>query len=299
MNVLDIISLKKKYKNFQLDINLNIKEGEFVALIGPNGTGKSTTIGIILNMVQKDSGDIRIFGKDHIKYEAEIKERMGIILEEQYFYRDIKINSIIKFYSKFYPKWDWKKVKELREKFELKDNKKFKELSKGMKVKLSFIIALSTGASFYLFDEPTSGLDPAVRHLLLTEVQELKKNKNISLLFTSHIMSDIEYFSDRVVFINKGGIILDESMETLKNNWKKLVFKSSENIDFGEIKKSLFKVKKTGDVYSVIIKKNSLSVEEKMKNQIGETVKAENLSLNELFIEIVNIEDKAFSLELS
>jgi len=298
MNVLEIISLKKKYKNFQLDISLNIKEGEFVALIGPNGTGKSTAIGTILNMVEKDSGDIRIFGKDHIKYEAEIKERMGIILEEQYFYRDIKINSIIKFYSKFYPKWDWGKVKELREKFELKDNKRFKELSKGMKVKLSFIIALATGAYFYLFDEPTSGLDPAVRHLLLTEVQELKKNKNISLLFTSHIMSDIEYFSDRVVFINKGSIILDESMETLKNNWKKLVFKSSENIDFSKIKKNLFKVKKTSDIYSIIIKNNSFFIEERIKNQIGGTVKFEKLNLNELFVEIVNDKNENQSKEL-
>ncbi len=298
MNVLEITALKKKYENFQLDISFNIKEGEFVALIGPNGTGKSTTIGTILNMVEKDSGDIRIFEKDHIKYEAEIKEKMGIILEEQYFYRDIKINSIIKFYSKFYPKWNWEKISELREKFDLKDNKKFRELSKGMKVKLSFIIALATGASFYLFDEPTSGLDPAVRDLLLTEIQALKKDRKISFLFTSHIMADIEYFSDRVVFINKGSIIFDESMEALKNNWKKLLFKSSKNIDFSSIKESLFKIKKTDDIYNIIIKKDSVPIEEKIKLQTGEAVKSENLSLNELFIEIVNDKNKNQSKEL-
>lgn len=288
MDVLKIVSLKKKYKNFHLDIDFKISEGEFVALIGPNGTGKSTTIGTILNMVEKDSGEIRIFGQDHIKHEAEIKEKMGIILEQQYFYRDIRMNSIIKFYSKFYSKWNWGKVEELKEKFDLKDNKKFKEFSKGMKVKLAFIIALSTGASFYVFDEPTSGLDPAVRHILLEEVQKLKLYKNITFLFTSHIMSDIEYIADRIVFLNKGKIVFDESKELLIKNWRRFRFKTDQSIDFKKLKNSIYKLERVENKYYIITQREPLSVQEYIKSETNLEVKAEELSLNDLFVEIVN-----------
>jgi ABC-2 type transport system ATP-binding protein len=288
MDVLEIISLKKKYTNFQLDIDLIIKEGEFVGLIGPNGTGKSTTIGTILNMVEKDSGEIRIFGKDHIKNEAEVKEKMGIVLEEQYFYQNIKINSIIKFYSKFYPKWNWEKVSELRDKFNLKDNKKFKELSKGMKVKLSFIIALSTGASFYVFDEPTSGLDPAVRQQLLVEVKKMKTDGNITFLFTSHIMSDIEYIADRIVFLNNGKIVIDETKEFLENNWKRIQFESKVKIDSNKFKDYVFKLSKNNDTYSIITKKDPLFVAKQLQNQTGLELEIESINLNDLFVEVVN-----------
>ncbi len=288
MDVLEIVSLKKKYKNFQLDIDFKILEGEFVALIGPNGTGKSTTIGTLLNMVEKDSGEIRVFGLDHVKHEAEIKEKMGIILEQQYFYRDIKMNSIIKFYSKFYPKWNWGKVEELKEKFDLKDNKKFKEFSKGMKVKLAFIIALSTGASFYVFDEPTSGLDPAVRHILLEEVQKLKSHKKITFLFTSHIMSDIEYIADRIVFLNKGKIVFDESKELLIKNWRRFRFKTDKNIDFKKLKNSIYKLEKAENKYYIITHREPLLVQEYIKSETNLEVKSEELSLNDLFVEIVN-----------
>ena len=288
MYVLEMIGLKKRYENFGLDIDLNINKGEFVAIIGPNGAGKSTTINALLNIIEKDSGEIKIFGKDHIKYEAEIKEDMGVILEEQYFYENIMINSILNFYSKFYPNWNKKRLEELREKFGLKDNKKFKDLSKGMKVKLAFIIALSTGASFYVFDEPTSGLDPAVRHTLLSEVLKLKQDKNNTLLFTSHIMSDIEYFTDRIIFINKGKIVIDESLKTLKHNWKKIEFQSNKKINFSQIKNNLFKVRKEGYSYIFIVNKEFEFVRKEIELQIENSVEVKDMNLNELFIEVVN-----------
>ncbi len=298
MDVLDIVSLKKKYYNFELDISFKIRKGEFVALIGPNGTGKSTTMGTILNMVKKDSGQVKIFGLDHIEFETEIKEKMGIILENQYFYRNIKIKSILKFYSGFYPKWDWDKVEVLREKFDLKDNKKFKELSKGMKVKLAFIIALSTGASFLLFDEPTSGLDPAVRHILLSEVQKLKEDKDVSLLFTSHIMSDIEYFADRIIFLDMGKIVFDESKNYIENNWKRIKFKSTKKIVLSHLETNIFKLNIENDIYKIITKNNPIDVLENLKSLTGLDIEMEDISLNELFVEIASNEEIKSSKEL-
>jgi ABC-2 type transport system ATP-binding protein len=290
MYILEINSLKKSYENFQLEIDLKMKTNEFVALIGPNGTGKTTTLKAVLNMVKKDSGGINIFGMDHIRHEVEIKEKMGIILEQQYFYKNIKVNSIIKFYSKFYPHWNWNKVMELKEKFHLIENKKFKELSKGMKVKLAFIIALSTGASFFVFDEPTSGLDPATRHDLLLEINELKKNKNVSILFTSHIMSDVEYFAERIIFINNGKIIVDETKDILKNEWKKISLKSEKNLNLSQIEEKLYHKKKEGNMYTLITKKDPVQIKNILQTQVNSTIKIEDIDLNEMFIEIVNKE---------
>ncbi len=215
MKILELKNVKKNYPGFELDIDFCLKKNETIGFVGQNGAGKTTTISIILNTVKKDMGEVLIFGDDHIKKEGKAKEMMGVVLEDHNFYKDFKIDYILKFASEIYPNWDQSYSEYLRKKLNLIENKKYKELSKGMRVKLSLIIALSHKAEFLLFDEPTSGLDPKVRNDILEEIELIKKKNNPGILFSSHNMLDIEKLADRIIMIDKGEIIFNKKKEDL------------------------------------------------------------------------------------
>jgi len=283
MNILEINSVKKQYSNFKLSIDFKIASGEFVALVGPNGAGKSTTIGIILNMIKKESGEILIFNKDHIKYEAKIKEKMGIVLEHQHNYQNIKINSIIKFCASLYPNWDWDYEKKLQNKLGLNENKKFKELSKGMKVKLALIIALSSQGELFVFDEPTTGLDPKIRHLILDEIKELKNEKRSTVLFSSNNMDDVVYLSDRIILLNNGLVVFDEKKEYLLNKWKMLEIKDKKDLDFSDVK-DIFSIKKRDDALCIITNQYSDLLKQEIEKKAFQKANVNNLSLEDIFL---------------
>jgi len=283
MNILEINSVKKQYSNFNLSVDFKIVRGEFVALVGPNGAGKSTTIGIILNMIKKESGEILIFNKDHIKYEAQIKEKMGVVLEHQYNYQNIKINSIIKFCASLYPNWDWNYEKKLQNKLGLNDNKKFKELSKGMKVKLALIIALSSQGELFIFDEPTTGLDPKIRHLILGEIKELKNEKKPTVLFSSNNMDDVAYLSDRIILLNNGLVVFDEKKEYLLKKWKVLEIKDKKGLDFSDVK-DIFSIKKTDNTLCIITNQYSDLLKQAIEQKAFQKVKVNDLSLEDIFL---------------
>ena len=134
-----------------------------MGFIGPNGAGKSTTIKLIMNLLKKDSGEIKVFGMDHIKYEKEIKDRIGFVYDESYFYEDLSIKQMKDIIAPFYTKWDDHKFNYYMKEFNLDPSQKIKKLSKGMKMKFSLAIGLSHNADLIIMDEPTSGLDPVFR----------------------------------------------------------------------------------------------------------------------------------------
>ncbi len=284
MNILNLKNVKKSYEKFNLDIDLAVNKNETVGFVGQNGAGKTTTMNIILNIIKRDAGTVSIFGLDNVKNEAEVKERMGIVLEDHVLYKDIKIDYILKFCSSFYPKWSWERAKSLREKFDLTQNKKFQELSKGMKVKLFLIIALSIGAEFWLFDEPTSGLDPKVRHDILDEIKKIKESDKPSILFSSHNMLDIEELSDRIVMIDKGKIVFDETKANLLNEWKLLTLQSDKEIEFDNYFDVFNVLKKDNFQYEVLVKKLDEESLKKMQDNLSLNIDVIQLSLEQIFL---------------
>ena len=163
-NVLEIRELSKDYGDFVLDkVSFSLPRGVIMGLIGENGAGKSTTINCILNETQKTGGKILIFGKDHISDEIEIKDKLGVVFDENHFPDIFTAEEIGKFMSGIYSGWDWPLYRQHLEKFELPKDKKIKDFSKGMKVKLAFAVALSHKAELLILDEATSGLDPIIR----------------------------------------------------------------------------------------------------------------------------------------
>ncbi|MGG4047754.1 ABC transporter ATP-binding protein [Paenibacillus favisporus] len=208
MLALDIRNLSKSYPNFQLkDVSFQLEKGYIMGFIGANGAGKTTTIKSILNLIHTDSGEVRIFGKNIAEHEIELKQDIGYAFGGIDFYTRSKIRALTEVVKKFYTNWDDEIYSYYLRRFKLDENKKIVELSTGMRVKYSLALALSHGAKLLILDEPTSGLDPIARDDLLDLFQSLVAEGEISILFSTHITSDLEKCADYITYIHNGRII--------------------------------------------------------------------------------------------
>lgn len=218
--MLEVKNLTKKFKNFELDnVSFKLEPGYIMGFIGPNGAGKSTTIKLIMNLLRKDSGEIKIFGMDHVKYEKEVKDRIGFVYDESYFYEDLSIKQMKNIIAPFYSKWDDGKFNKYIEEFNLDPSQKIKKLSKGMKMKFSLALALSHDADLIIMDEPTSGLDPIFRREILDILYDVIQNEEKSIFFSTHITTDLEKIADYITFINKGKIVFSKAKDEIIENY--------------------------------------------------------------------------------
>ena len=212
--VLQVENLCKEYPKFKLEnVSFSIKKGSIMGFIGRNGAGKSTTLKSILNLVHPSAGKIRFFGLDLKAHEDEIKRRIGFAGGAVDYYKRKKISSIVAVTKSFYDTWDDAAYEKYMKLFQLDESKTPGELSEGMKVKLNIVLALSHGAELLILDEPTSGLDPVSREELL-EVFEYLADKGISILFSTHITSDLDKCADTITYIKEGKIIASENKQT-------------------------------------------------------------------------------------
>lgn len=208
MTLLQVEGLTKRYPNFTLDhISFSLSEGRIMGLIGKNGAGKSTTLKSILNLVQPDQGMIKMFGMDFKENEEQCKQNIGVVLGGIDFYNHKKLAHITKVTKRFYPQWDENAFQNYLKTFFLDQNKRVKELSAGMKVKYMIALALSHHAKLLILDEPTSGLDPVSRDDLLELFRQLVKDGERSILFSTHITSDLDKCADDITYIKDGKLL--------------------------------------------------------------------------------------------
>lgn len=207
--ILEIRDLTKKYERFLLDhINFGLQAGKITGLIGANGAGKSTTMKLLLRIIEADSGEIIFHGNNILnRNDMSYKEKIGYVGENIDYFSKCQLKDITKFYKSFYPSWDDNYYKQLFEKFHLSDTYKMMELSKGMSMKFNLCLALSHRPKLLLLDEPTSGLDPLVRNEILVILKEYVEKYKATILFSSHITEDMEKIADDLIFINQGKII--------------------------------------------------------------------------------------------
>ena len=219
-NAIEIKDLTKKYDGFMLDnISFNVPKGSIMGFIGQNGAGKTTTIRLLLNLIKKDSGSIRMFGLDNTEHEKEIKSKISAVFDELPFHEMLNANQLSVILSGIFPDWDKNTFNNYLDRFALPRKKRFGEFSKGMKMKLQIAVSLSHGAKLLIMDEATTGLDPVVRNEILDIFLEFLQDESNSILLSSHITTDIEKIADRVTFIDKGRILLSENRdETVENH---------------------------------------------------------------------------------
>ena len=215
-NALEIHSLKKTFTDFGLDdISFSLPTGFIMGLVGKNGAGKTTTIKLILNLLQKESGLIKVFGND-ISNRYDFKQDIAVVFDDLLFVEDWKIDDVEKAISPFYDKWNTAKFQSNIERFHLNRNKKIRDFSKGMKLKLSLAVALSHQAKLLILDEPTSGLDPLMQNEFIQLVLE-QKAKGCTIFLSSHIFEEVERTCDRVAILRKGKIASIQPIDTLRH----------------------------------------------------------------------------------
>ena len=208
MDILRVEGLCKSYPGFSLDnVSFTLEEGSIMGFIGRNGAGKTTTLKSILGLVHPDSGSVRLCGVDYATHEAECRRQTGIVFGEVDYYQTAKLRDIAAVTKRFYPDWDDGYYRQLLRDFSLDEGKRVKELSAGMRVKFSLAMALAHRPKLLLLDEPTSGLDPVSRDELMDIFLTVVRDGERSILFSTHIISDLEKCADTITYI-KGGRIL-------------------------------------------------------------------------------------------
>lgn len=201
------------------ELNITIPSGVIVGLIGENGAGKTTMIKSLLNVIRIDQGTIRIFEQDHQQQESKIKEDIGVVLDQTFFPELLtpkEINSIMK---DIYSSWDQKLFFQYLKDFSLPVDKQIRKMSKGMRKKLEIATALAHHPKLLILDEPTSGLDPVVRNEVLDLFLDFIQEEDHTILFSTHITSDLEHIADQIIFIDQGKILLNQSRDELLDSY--------------------------------------------------------------------------------
>ncbi len=281
--MLQVTNLTKRYADFTLDnVSFTVPEGMIVGFIGQNGAGKTTTLKSIMRSVFPDGGSVVAFGKDMAEHEQENKQLISFTTGAFDYYPHKTLKEIADTYKNFYDQWDQAAFEGYCKRFELLLTKKVNELSAGMKVKFSLALAMSHHAKLFLFDEPTSGLDPIARDELLDVFRDIVDEGDKSILFSTHITSDLDKCADIILFIRKGKIVLQQPKDELLE--EHAIVKGGLEQLTDELKNNLVAYKQHQFGFSGLIKRVNIS------NNSGLTV--EKPTLDDIMVYYNKSEEK-------
>jgi ABC-2 type transport system ATP-binding protein len=256
-NVLEVNDLSKTFTGFSINsVSFKLPAGAIMGFVGQNGAGKTTTIRLILNMLKRNSGEIKVFGLDNIDNDLEIKQNLGIIFDDLFFIEMWRIRDVEEAIKGFYKSWDSRLYNQYLDKYNLSPDKKIKELSRGMKIKLLLAVAMSHNAKFLILDEPTSGLDPVARNELLNIFKEYIAGGEKSILFSTHITSDLEKTAEYITLIDNGRLFYSGTTAGLINNY--FIVRGKPDILSPELKENIIGLTINQSVFTGMIKASVL-----------------------------------------
>ena len=274
MNAIEINGLSKSYDDFKLDsITMNIPKGSIVGLVGENGAGKTTTINLIMDAIKRDSGSVKVLGIDNKdKRFTRLKNDIGIVLDEAYYPEILNANDVNRIMKHTYYNWDESIYHEYINRFHLPTNKKFKDYSRGMKMKLAISVAMSHNARLLILDEATSGLDPMVRDEVLQIFNEFTRDEEKTVLLSSHIVSDLEKICDYIAFIHKGRLVFMEEKDRVLNDYSLINISKDSVLDIP-------------DEAIVGVRENKYSTELLVKKElVNKSFKSEHFTLEDIIL---------------
>ncbi|RLL43986.1 ABC transporter ATP-binding protein [Oceanobacillus piezotolerans] len=275
-NIVEFNNVNKYFKDFSLEnINLQVKQGQITGFVGANGAGKSTTMKLMMNLLQPDTGEIKVFGKDYANHEKELKERIGFVYDSNVFYESLNLKDIRKIIGPAYKNWSDSKFYDYIKKFELPLNKAIKTFSKGMLMKTSLAMALSHEAEFIMMDEPTAGLDPVFRRELLDILKEMMEDGRRTIFFSTHITSDLERIADNITFIQSGKILFNESIRDIQERYA--LVKGNANLINHDIEKYFISMERSSTEFQAITNNA-----EEVRSLLGDQVVMEEASLEDI-----------------
>ncbi|MDI6816451.1 MAG: ABC transporter ATP-binding protein [Actinomycetota bacterium] len=284
MNVIETNKLTKSCGTARgiIDVDLVVEEGELYGFIGPNGAGKSTTIRTLLSLIYPTSGSAKIFGKDVVEFGAEIKEDIGYLPSEVFYYDNMKVKDLLNYSASFYKKDCTKRMRELVEIMDLDTHKRIDDLSYGNKKKVGIVQGLLHEPKLIILDEPTGGLDPLMQQKFFNLLKE-ENSKGVTILLSSHILGEVQRLCDRVAIIKEGRIVNVEKMSDLaKSNYSRFKLESRTPIE-----KSLFAL---DGVSGLKMENNSVTF--MFKGDINSIIKiVASIDLLTLWVEEPDLED--------
>jgi ABC-2 type transport system ATP-binding protein len=286
-SILEVKNLCKDYKDFSLsNVSFSLEKGYIMGFIGPNGAGKSTTIRLLMNLIKKLSGEVKIFGLDYKNHEVEIKNRLGFVYDENIFYEELTIKEMKRLVKPFYSRWDEQLFQKLLKDFALNKNKKIKDLSRGMRMKFALAIALSHHADLIIMDEPTSGLDPIVRSELLDILVDYIQDENKAVFLSTHITTDLDRIADYITFINQGKIVFSTGKDELLDEYG--IVKGAKEDLTPELKRQLVGTKEGNFGFEGMTLNK-----QKVKDVVSQNVLIERPTLEDIMLYTVRGEENA------
>lgn len=275
-NVIEVQNLCKSYKDFSLNnVSFSLPMGYIMGFVGQNGAGKTTTIRLLLNMARRDDGEIRIFGLDNLNEEQKIKQNIAVVFDDIFFVDIWKVREVEKAIKGFYSNWNSNLYNQYINKFRLPTDKKVKDLSRGMKMKLMLAVAMSHEAKLLILDEPTSGLDPVARDELLEILGVYIKDGQKSILFSTHITSDLEKIADYITLIDNGNIFYSGTKDDLLERF--CIIKGGPNDLTEPLKNKIIGLTKNSTGFSGLLPSSELK-------QLSKEIVTETPTIDEILV---------------
>ena len=285
-NVIELQHVNKVFKGFELsDLSISVKKGFVTGFIGGNGVGKTTTIKLIMNLLQPDSGEVSIFGLNYKKNEKEIKQRLGFVFDHNVFYEHITLLEMKNIIRPIYNNWDDSLFNQYVDMFELPLKQKLKTFSKGMMMKASLAIALSHHAELIIMDEPTSGLDPIFRRELLGILRDLMQDGERTIFFSTHITSDLDRIAGYITFIHNGQHIFTKEYYKIEEEYA--IVKGEINLLDRDTEQEFIGIRKFNHGFEALT-----ANKQRTEAIFGETVILEKPTLEDIMLYTKKGEDK-------
>jgi ABC-2 type transport system ATP-binding protein len=286
MGIIEVKHLTKFYGRARgiADVSFDVAQGEIFGFIGPNGAGKSTTIRLLLSLIYPTSGEARIFGKDCIKFGPEVRQEIGYLPSEVFYYQGMKVLELLKYSAGFYKKDCTKRIYELADLMELDLNRRIDDLSYGNKKKVGIVQGLLHQPKLIILDEPTSGLDPLMQQKFFNLIRTENK-KGATVFFSSHILTEVQRMCDRVAIIKEGSIINIQDIKTLqKDNYKKIRISADALDEKLFLMEGVSGLENSDGELSFFYKGDINAIMKRIGNKTISDVTIEDLTLEEIFM---------------
>jgi len=288
-----IISAQNVYRRFGdkevlRGLDLTIPRGSVIGLLGKNAAGKSTFIKCLLGLLRIDSGSIRVFNDDSWNLTADSKARLGYVPQEISLYSWMRVSQIIQYTAAFYPRWNWDLADRLVSQWELPPNDRVGPLSTGQLQKLALVLALGHEPDLLVLDEPVASLDPVARRDFLRTLLDIAQNENRTVLFSTHITTDLERVADRVAILRDGRIVFHDELDVLKDSVKRLRIMAASDLPGSFAVPGALRMEVEGRNALLAVSNAGNGLIDELRKTWNATVEVEDLSLEDIFLEMHN-----------